>query len=571
MATAERVDDIPGYEAAHAMIAHLTDLVALVDEQRIWREVSPSVQELLGYRADELVGRDVADVFRGPGIEVLFRPEPPGAIELPVRRASGDIRWFEVGVRRLPDASPISGFVMTGHDVTERRERHLELAARVCRDPLTGLANREQLETVVTKALHRLQRRRDLMALFFLDVDRFKEINDQLGHAAGDGVLIEIARRLRSVLRDEDTAARTGGDEFVICCEDLPDEDEARAIASRVLETLGEPIHLDGGTSVHVSVSIGVAMTRQPVQPASLLSDADAAMYHAKRGGDIRCRMVWSRPASSDPARSPLERARQRGELRMVYQPVIRVGDGRVVGAEALLRRQHPRLGLRSPWPPAGTDAGAEGSHELHLWVVAAVCRWLSDLDLESARPLRGVSINVAPSELVDARFVPAVLATIEEAGIAPTHLSVEVRDGAELAGTRVQRPLASLAHAGVGIIVDGYPGPQSSLTALERISPQALKLHGSLMADLPVRTSLQDRVGGLASVGRSAGAAVVATRVEDHAQEQLLRPLGIDLAQGFHFSRPLSGQVFAQRYGRERFADPSPRPSMSDEPQGEL
>lgn len=537
---------------ADLLLAHVADIVALVDEDGRWTRVSHSVEGVLGYAPDELVGQRVDEILSGHTGD-LFGDPPPPRTELQAERRDGVLLWLELDVRRLPAEADVSGFVITARDITDRRERQQELTAEALRDPLTSLSNRPHFVTVVTRALQRLRRQPGVVALLFMDLDRFKDVNDQFGHATGDAVLVETARRLSTVLRDTDVAARIGGDEFVVCCQDLSDAAEIRTIAERTLLAVREPFLLRGSEAIELTASMGVAIASGPVHPGALLADADSAMYRAKREGAGSVVLVHTRSAAARAMTPPLEAALRRRELRIALQPVARIGDGRVVAAEALLRWRHPHLGLVSPWSFVDELGAIDVSAPISLWVLEQVCGSLA-LDLD-------VSVNVSVKDLADARFLRQLSASADEQGVDVSRLCVEVRDGPELTGTRARRALDALQAAGVGLVIDGFPGPSSSMSDLERLRPRAVKLHARLIADLERCPRSRDLVGGLTSVIRSSGTATVATGVERPEQEALLRPLGIDLVQGNHVSPPLPRHTFIDRFARddERFVPPPP------------
>src|SRR5207253_2922826 len=329
-----------------------------------------------------------------------------------------DVEAGDEGGRRLGLVSAIAGQLGT---VIERKRAQERLAHQALHDPLTELPNRALFLDRLALALARLRRRPSNLAVLFADVDRFKVVNDSLGHDAGDRLLVSLARRLRDVLRPGDTLARFGGDEFAVLCEDL-EPDGVESIAARMMDALAEPFTVGGG-EVFATMSVGIALASDADErPAALLRDADAAMYLAKDRGRARFELfdeaMRDRSIERLVMENALRRAPERGQLRVLYQPIVRLDDGVVIGAEALARWAHPERGLLEPaqFIPLAEDTGvivASGR-----WVLDEACREAARWTGNGKRP--SVSVNLSARELPRPDLVDAVAEALRERGLDP-------------------------------------------------------------------------------------------------------------------------------------------------------
>ena len=438
----------------------------------------------------------------------------------------------------------------------ERKRTEVDLAQRALHDPLTGLPNRALFVDRLSVALDRSRRTGAQAAVLFLDVDGFKEINDSLGHAAGDLLLSVLADRFHAMLRPMDTVARFGGDEFTFLFEDLESEREAVLIADRIARTASQPLNLGEAEVTEAAVSIGIAIVNDPsVDPDSIIRDADAAMYRAKeRGGDrfeLYDEATRHRAAERLALESALRQAVERSELRVHYQPQVSLhGSSDLAGFEALVRWQHPERGL--------IDAGeflsvAEATGlivPIGEWVIsealAQVVRW------RLTRPAVTVSVNLSARQLRDPSLAGAVATAIHDSGASPATLSFEVTEEAvqrdpDIAGSMLQ----GLSELGVGLVVDDFGTGHSSLASFRQLPVQVLKIHPSFVSGLggePEDTAL---LGALVDLGHALGLRVVAEGVETDTQLAHLRSVGCDGAQGFLFSRPLPEDAVAALLGR--------------------
>jgi diguanylate cyclase (GGDEF)-like protein/PAS domain S-box-containing protein len=426
--------------------------------------------------------------------------------------------------------------------VIERKRAQERLAHQALHDPLTELPNRALFLDRLALALARLRRRRSSMAVLFADVDRFKVVNDSLGHDAGDRLLVALSRRLRDVLRPGDTLARFGGDEFAVLCEDVPEADVI-GIAERMTDALAEPFTV-GGREVFVSMSVGIAVARDPDQrPAALLRDADAAMYLAKDRGRARFEVFDEAMRDESTERLLLEnalrRAPERGELRALYQPIVRLVDGTMVAAEALVRWVHPERGLleASQFVPLAEETGI--IVPVGGWVLEEACRQAATWPGNGDAP--AVSVNLSARQLSRPDLVDLVAHALRESGLNPDRLWLEITESVlmEDADTAVAA-LERLRALGAHLSVDDFGTGYSSLAYLRRFPVDSLKVDRSFVAGLGQDPEDSAIVEAVVSMAHSLHLSVVAEGVETLEQLTRLRELGCELAQGFYFAAPV-------------------------------
>ncbi len=413
---------------------------------------------------------------------------------------------------------------------------------QLLRDPLTGLPSRVLFNNRLSQALERLQRRRgSYVAVLFIDLDRFKVINDSLGHTAGDKLIVAVADRLRNSLRRHETVARFGGDEFAILCEDLGDEQDAIAVAERVLKSFSNPFHLAHGETMS-SASLGIALSADPDQNVEeLIRDADAAMYRAKEAGGGRLMLFDEVTRQRALTRLHTERALraaiERDEFRVYFQPEVSVETGGIVGLEALVRWEHPERGL------VGPDAFIALAEETGLivpigtWVLNEACRlaqgWQAD------RPLV-VRVNVSARQLAHDDLIDIVGAALDRTGMDPSLLCLEVTESVLVEDPESSiKTLAALKRLGVKIAVDDFGTGYSSLEYLRTFPVDCVKIDRSFVRGIPHSSEDMAIVNAVVELGHALGLSVTAEGVETAEQLGKLQNTGCDTAQGFLFSRP--------------------------------
>ena len=426
---------------------------------------------------------------------------------------------------------------------------------QLLREPLTGLPGRTVFLHRARRALEQARGGDYKVALLYLDLDRFKLLNDSVGHTAGDRLLVASAERIVQASRSKDVVARLGGDEFAVICEGIHDADGAVAVAERIAAALEAPLRIDG-LDVSPSASIGIALAdAESETPEKLIGRADLAMYRAK---ECRARYVVFDEAMRDEERRTLETeaalrvAVERNELRLVYQPIVSLSDERIVGVEALIRWEHPTRGLL---PPSEFIAVAERTGsivQIGEWVLREACREASRWDGVDGAPPPYVSVNLSPRQFGATDLEGTVAAVLAETGIAPERLALEVTEGIFLdESDDPVDTLLRLERLGVTIVLDDFGTGYSSLGYLSRFPIAFLKLDRSFVRRLEEGEAANGILAAIAGMARALGMTLIAEGVETERQLRTLQLLGFKYAQGFHLHRPQAASALDARLRR--------------------
>ena len=486
-------------------------------------------------------------------------------IEVPLVHADGRVRQAEMTVTNLLDDPSVHGLVLNTRDVSERKELEDQLIHEAFHDALTKLANRALFKDRVTQALVR-RPTGSTVAVLFLDLDGFKEVNDSLGHAAGDDLLIKVAERLGAAVRPEDTVARFGGDEFAVLIESVPDQAAAEEFAQRVIAGMEHPVTIEG-REIHIRGSVGIAVAGADASDTDqLMRNADLAMYHAKSAG--------AGYASYDPqmhsgliARLQLEadlrRALDNDEFELHYQPTIRLDDGGVVGFEALLRWRHPSRGLV---PPAEFVSLAEATGmilPIGQWVLTEACRQAAEWVATDPDRSLTMAVNVSGRQFGQDDFASLVERVLADSGLAPERLCLEMTESVVMNDTEENLALLTrLKEVGVKLAIDDFGTGYSSLSYLRQFPVDTLKIDRSFVERLGQQSDDATLARTIVQLGQSLGMSTVAEGIEHSDQFQALRRMGCERAQGFYFSRPLPAvQAGAVLTGDRAASTPTPAP----------
>jgi diguanylate cyclase (GGDEF)-like protein len=469
--------------------------------------------------------------------DLAGRPFPAGAGEIEVRyRESGAWGLWHHSLLTGRDGRP-EAWISHCIDVSKRRHAEEELSWQANHDALTGLPNRELFLERLSGALGPQER----VAVLLVDLDDFKVVNDSLGHGAGDRLLSGVAERLSRVLRPGDVIARFGGDEFTVLLPGIATEAYALQVARRLAEALREPLVLDGERR-YVTASIGVSFSAPGEDdPHALLRDADAAMYRAKETGKSRCEVFDDSMRESALERLELEsglrHALHDGELRLVYQPLVSLDDGRVIGVEALLRWDHPIFGLVAPLRFVALAERNGLIIPIGAWVLREACGQLAAWGDDAL----SVSVNVSARQLGSDDLVDNVRAALEESGIAPGRLCLEITETAMMADPgAIGETLSALKALGVRLAVDDFGVGHASLRHLRALLPvDTLKIDKSFVDGITEDADDAAIVEGVVRLAHSLGLQAVAEGVETAEQVAMLRAFSCQTGQGYHFARP--------------------------------
>lgn len=540
--------------------------VILLDDQGIVNGASKNFVDTLGLmmaphrlEIERFVYPEDLAVFEGV-MQELREGAPTTNAQVRLMNELGEVKHFELSFTNLLHDPIARGVLIAGRDVSENIRLHAQLQRQANEDALTGLPNRFRFMAEVESLL--VHGHQDLVAVLFVDLDNFKVVNDSLGHAAGDALLLTVADRLRDCIRPTDMIARLGGDEFVILLRGVTHNDEAKTVGDRILKSLARPTSLLGHDVV-VSASIGIAFAEQGTDVDELLRDADVAMYEAKEAG--RSRAVEASVDTKSKAKdrlqieSDLRRAIDNEELCLHFQPIVDLGTGRILNLEALVRWNHPERGMI---PPSSFVPIAEQSGlitRLGEWVLEAGCLQLAQWHRQLGEAAIGLNVNVSTQQLKSDAVFDHVHAALTNSGIPAECLKLEITESVMM--RNIDHNVALLhriRELGVSLAIDDFGTGYSSMSYLSQLPVQGLKVDRAFVARLGSdQVNEEDTmiIRSIISLAQALNLTVTCEGIEHADQLEILRGLGADFGQGYFFSKPLPAELIGNMLQRQTLA----------------
>lgn len=541
-------------ERFRSLVQHAADVITVIARDGSIDYISPSVERVLGHPPAGLIGRPGRrlihphDARRLPRLlgQLVMSPGEHAAVEVRALHHDGSLRHLEITINNLLDDPNVGGIIVNARDISERKRFEEQLTHQAFHDPLTGLPNRSLFMAHLGQLLEPATRRRTPFAVLFLDLDRFKVINDSLGHATGDALLVAVGKRLLHAARPSDIVARLGGDEFTILLKGIDDPAAARQVAERISEQLRPPFKL-GNQELFVSASVGIALgSNSPQHADDFLRDADTAMYRAKLSGKARYEIFDSSMRRAAVERLALEtdlrHALERGEFRVHYQPIVRLQTGQIEGVEALVRWEHPQRGMIAPGSFIATVEEMGLMTALGNWVLEEACRQarLWHDELPTGVPLM-VSVNLSAKQFQQPGLARDILGILERTGLAADRLQLEITESVLMADVQsTDIALRQLQELGIRFAVDDFGTGYSSLSYLKRFPVDMLKIDQSFIQGLGGDGDDATIVRAIVTLAQALGVKSTAEGIENAAQEASLAALGCDSGQGYYLSRPI-------------------------------
>lgn len=542
-------DSHEGGEQLRAILNNINDGAITIDPHGMIRMFNPIAANIFGYQEDEVVGKNISMLLTD------IRTGEDGAINTEVREAVGVRKsgaTFQAGLNvfKVENKDDPELVVITRY-ITERRQAEQRLIFLSQYDALTALPTRTLFHDRANQALARARREDKLVAIMYLDLDNFKSVNDSLGHDAGDQMLKAVVQRITSCLRDVDTVSRRGGDEFAIILESLPHIDYATIAAQKILDVMQQPFHLEGH-DIYVTVSIGI--TIYPFDDKdlnNLLRDADQAMYRVKQAG-CNSYQFFSADMAKDSAAVQFMEARinhalQHDELLLHYQPRVDLSQGKIMGVEALLRWQHPEMGLIAAKDFMPLLERSRLVYSVDEWVLRTACLQNYQWRKIGLPPLR-MTVHISPNRFRYKGIVELVARVLKDTGLPPDclELNIPAENLVGMGKENYHATLRALSALGVHIALADYTSGNSIIDQLRRLPLDVMKIDRSFVRDASMDQDHAD-MQAIVAMARALKLKVVAEGVETEEQLELLRHYGCDLIQGFLFSKPVSAEELAR------------------------
>ena len=545
-----------------SLIEHTSDLITVIDETGAVFFEAPAVRACLGFDPDRVVGSSIYEhvheddqaMVHGVLRRLLDDYSGSQLFEFRRRGADGGHRHLEAVATNLLHDPVVGGIVVNSRDVTERKAFEDELRQHIFYDSLTGLPNRVLFLEHLKQAMEKVRRRGEYsFAVLFLNLDRFKLVNDGLGHSTGDELLKEVSERLKECMRKVDTVARIGGDEFILLLDEIDDDRIPIRAAERVQEALSASM-LIRGVEVSTSASIGIVFSNSDYEdPEQIVRDADAAMHRAKIKGTGCSRVFHSRmhrqALSLLKLEQDLRRAMEREEFEVHYQPIVRLDDGFVVGLEALVRWNHPEEGLILPgrFIPLAEETGL--IVPLGEWVLRRACIEVGQFRHNGKASGPVLAVNLSARQFTHPDLAVKTRSILEETGFDPKRLKLEVTESMLMESpAEAAAVLDDLRRTGLSLAIDDFGTGYSSLGTLHRYPFDTLKIDRSFVSQLTEcnGTDTKKIIQTIMGLASGLGMKAIAEGIETEVQRRLLAELGCELGQGFHFARPMSARAVA-------------------------
>jgi len=547
------------------VLEHIADGVMVIDVHGKIVATNPAYTQITGYTEIEALGTPSSLIRRSDQSEAFYDAFWRDLADLGFwrgevwsTRKNGDkyLEWLTVSAVR-DEQEAISHYVCVFSDITTVKESQDKLDHLAHHDPLTGLPNRLLFHDRLQNAIARSARHGGALAVMFIDLDRFKNVNDTLGHHVGDELLKQVAVALAGCLRDGDTLARLGGDEFIVLLEDVDGERGARAVAEKLMGLFERPV-LVSGYELFVTGSVGISLFPQDAQDLNMLiRNADVAMYQAKARGRNGYRLYAPSMDGEGVDRLRLEallrRAIDKDEIWLAYQPQVEIGSGRLIGVEALVRWNSPELGQVAPvrFIPLAEDTGFIG--QLGAWVLEQACRQMVRWEAAGLRVPK-VAVNLSGRQFDRGSIAPQVAKALADTGLAPQRLQLEVTESVIMNTADALQYINDLHRLGVELAIDDFGTGYSSLAYLKQLPVQTLKIDRSFIADItggPDSDTNDEAIAiAIIQLGKSMHLTVVAEGVESQAQADFLLRHGCNRAQGYLYSRPLDAGTLLANWG---------------------
>jgi diguanylate cyclase (GGDEF)-like protein/PAS domain S-box-containing protein len=545
-----------------SVVDQVKDVIFTTDATGRWTFLNPAWTAITGYSVERSLGRPILHFVEAedrPHNQALFekmrqREKEYFRYEMRYRTREQGICWLETRIQSRIDAQgEIIGFFGTLSGITERKQAELQLQHMALHDPLTGLPNRLLFQDRLKGALARAQRQQTGVGVLFIDLDNFKIVNDSMGHEAGDLLLKTIASRFQAAARVDDTVARLGGDEFTLLLEGLRSVTEATEVAGRIVSELQKSISL-GESQVFASASIGVAYSAEMIDAEDLLRDADIAMYHAKTNG--KSSYVLFEPGMNAGVverieiETGLRLALERGEIRVHYQPLVDLQTGKISGAEALARWEHPTQGvlLPSKFIPIAEETGL--IIPLGYWVLEEACRQV--VTWKAAHPDFGpftINVNLSGKQLMRDDVVERVRAIITKTGIRPEDLKLEITESVMMADVQdTVAKLTEIKDLGVKLAMDDFGTGYSSMASLNRFPLDTVKIDRTFISQSTTDDDSRSVISAMVMLSKALNLNITGEGIETEEHVTYLQGLGCQIGQGYYFDRPVTAERMEER-----------------------